>query len=454
MLVNSILDTFSINEINTIAKTTGFCKKKKKTGSIDGVSFLKALLLNSEQDKNLSLRELCIELESEYGISITKQGLYQRFNESSILFIKTLFEKYLLRSSRNLPELKDRSNWTEMFKRILIKDGTRFDLPESFATNFVGSGGSASKSAVCIQFEYDLKTGKVHDISLTSANDADSKNAQLTKDKIQEGDLILRDLGYFGLNILEEMISKGAFFISKSHTSISIFEMRKGNYVPLNFKKLRQEMNRSKCLQMEKEVYIGRIQKIPTRLVIEKVPDKVYEERIRKKNKEAGKKKYKLSEEYKSRQYFNLYITNIKKDILPKEAIRNIYRLRWQVELVFKQWKSTYKIEITHPMSYERWMTLFYARMLIILINWQIYHTASSIKYNKDKKLLSIAKSLQTLRKKGKEIRNLIGKGIYKIRNVMVRLNDLISEGHLLEKKKEKIGLEKILEIKYCISVN
>ena len=279
------------------------------------------MLYNSDQGKNLSLNHLCSELRKD-GQKVSKQGLDCRFNERSVLFIQALFEKYLQKISSRLPQGGD-CGWMKLFSRILVKDGTRFDLPSAFASHFKGSGGSASQAGICIQFEYDLKTGQIHDISTSSANVPDSKNAQLTKDKILEGDLILRDLGYFGLNIFEEMTKKGAYYISKLNVQTTVFELINGEYVPLDFKKLRHDLPLNCCL--EKEVYMGEKYKSKTRLVIEKVPDEVYEERIREKKRQAKKKGYNLRQEFIDRQRFNLYITNIEKEKLKPEAIKNIY---------------------------------------------------------------------------------------------------------------------------------
>jgi IS4 transposase len=101
-----------------------------------------------------------------------------------------------------------------------------------------------------------------------------------------------------------------------------------------------------------------------------------------------------------------MYITNTEKAKISAEAIRNIYRLRWQVELVFKTWKSTYNIDKTHKMKYERWMTLFYAKMLAMLIHWQICHLVKQTKFKLKNKLLSISKSIKSLQLVSKKSRH------------------------------------------------
>ncbi len=42
------------------------------------------------------------------------------------------------------------------FNRIRILDATVFQLPDHFATDYQGSGGSSNTAGVKIQLEYDL----------------------------------------------------------------------------------------------------------------------------------------------------------------------------------------------------------------------------------------------------------------------------------------------------------
>ena len=58
------------------------------------------------------------------------------------------------------------------------------------------------------------------------------------------------------------------------------------------------------------------------------------------------KKGYQTSEEYKFMSRFNLFITNVPKETLPDEVVSVLYRMRWQIELIFKIWKSIFGIHL------------------------------------------------------------------------------------------------------------
>ena len=74
------------------------------------------------------------------------------------------------------------------------KDSTCFQIDESLAEYYPGSGGSGSDASVRIQFEYDILSGKINDLSLNSFNDQDAKDSVATIELTEHGDLIIRDL--------------------------------------------------------------------------------------------------------------------------------------------------------------------------------------------------------------------------------------------------------------------
>ena len=71
------------------------------------------------------------------------------------------------------------------------------------------------------------------------------------------------------------------------------------------------------------------------RLIIELVPEEVVATRLRRVDKYNKKKGRQTGEECKKRARFNLFITNITEEMIDVEAIVKIYRIRWQIELIF-----------------------------------------------------------------------------------------------------------------------
>jgi hypothetical protein len=410
--------------------------------------FFDILLFNTTSDKIESLNSLAIETNSGHKVKISKQGIDKRFNEKSLLFIKTVFEKYLV---SQFSYLKIEDGWLANFKHVRIKDGTRFDLPEAFCKMMPGSGGCASKAGVCLQYEFDIKSGKILDLSITPANRPDCADARDTKDNIESGDLVIRDLGYFVLESFESIIRNKAYIISRLNSNVKVYT-QENKPKELDFEKIYLQMRQNNMERIEIPVYISQKALLPMRLIIELVPDKVYEERIRKLKKTNKKKGRQTTEKSAIRARFSLFITNICEKEIPAKAISALYHLRWQIELVFKIWKSTFGIHKTRKMKYNRWLCLLYAKLLIVVINWEIIMQHRSKLYKAIGKLLSMDKCMKTMKTHFHKIRNTIKNNKGEIKQTLEEITELLDTNHWLEKKKYKMNYEEILYLLYCKS--
>lgn len=373
-----------------------------------------------------------------------------RFNPKAVAFLKQVFEQLLTQHLLETSDIKLNS-WMDTFTRVLVKDGTRFDLPAGCAGYFQGFGGSCTSTAgICIQFEYDLKSTGIHGLTLTSANIPDCKNAVLTIDEVQKGDLIIRDLGYYILDNFEQIIKKEAYFISKLHTNTVVYIQNKNKeFEVLDFKKIRNEMQHHQQVNKEMTVWLGISKKVPVRLLIELLPDQVINERIRKIKKNSCRKGWNIRDSSLDRQHFNLIITNIEAGILPVTTIMKAYKLRWQIELIFKEWKSTFKININSKMKYERWMCLFYAKLIALLVQWKIMTTVLHYKYGKTQKFISIIKCLRFMRQEASLITSIIKAELEeKIKLLTYIIGRLLERAFEKEKRKKRYNAEEIMLIR------
>jgi hypothetical protein len=395
-----------------------------------------------------SLNQFVIEAMSEHDIGITKQGIDKKFNDCTLTFLRELIEKQLSVELNNQIE----AGWLHPFNRVTIKDGTRFDLPEEYKEYLPGSGGSASQAGACLQFEFDIKSGHIIDLSLTPANRPDAKDALEMMDTVAINDLVIRDLGYFSYTSLTNISDKGAYFISRLNPKTIVWEMIKDKQSRLDFKILYHQMKRYNLTIIYKDVYIGNQVKMPVRLVIELMPDEVYEKRMRKIQKLHRKKGYQTSEEYKFLSRFNLFVTNVPKETLPDEVISSLYRIRWQIELIFKIWKSIIGIHHTRKMKYKRWLCMLYFKLLIMIVNWNIIMTQRNYLYRSKGRLLSLNKCFKTLCDNSNRLRTAIKTGNKSINRFIRWVVRTLNENHWLERKNKSKGLEKIYYLLYCKS--
>ena len=444
-LKKSLEDNFTPGELITTAREAGFYKRKSK---VSPPVFFDLMMYDVDSGRSKSLNQLAIETRSEHDIGVTKQGIDKKFNEHTLLFLKRLIEKQLSVELDHQIE----AGWLNAFNRVTIKDGTRFDLPEEFQNYLPGSGGSASKAGACLLFEFDIKSGHIIDLNLTPANRPDVTDALEVSDTVAKNDLVIRDLGYFALDSLSNISSKGAFFISRLNLKTVVFEMKSDKIERLDFKKLYYQMKDNKLSRVYKDVLIGNKVKMPVRLVIELMPEQIYEQRMRKIRRNHSRKGYQTSEEYKFLCRFNFFITNVPKTILPDEVISALYRIRWQIELIFKIWKSVIGIHHTKRMKYQRWLCLLYFKLLMMIVNWNIIMTKRNHLYKYKGRLLSLNKCYKTLFDNSYRLRDALKLGSKGIAKFFLWLEKILNENHWVERKNKSKGIEKIIYLFYCKS--
>lgn len=422
------------------AMKTGFKKRKSK---LNPFVFFDLMMYDSGSTASKSLNQLAIEAQSSHDVGISKQGIDKRFNAQTVSFLKLLIEKQLqCELNRQLD-----SAWLNLFNRVVIKDSTRFELPEQYAEHLPGSGGAASKAGACLQFEFDFKSGQIIDLNLTAANRPDVTDSLQTFSLINPNDLIIRDLGYFAFKSLLNIAEKEAFFISRLRPKIIVYELNAGELQPMDFGALYRRMKKYSLTRIEKNVFIGNEPKIPVRLLIDLLPEEIYQQRVRKADRKRKSQGYRSSEKFKLMSRFSLIITNVPEDVLPVHIISAIYRTRWQIELIFKIWKSILGVDHIRNIKYTRWLCILYFKLLMMIVNWSIIMNKRPLIYKKTNKLISLIKSFKTLFDNIYRLRIELRNDSTGLTRFIAWSEKILSRNHWLERKKNKLGLEDIIHL-------
>jgi len=435
---------FTSEELNELAREAKFVQREYGGSKIDGEIFLNLIVFHNENLKEQSLEDLSGILKDERGIEISKQGLHQRFNEYAVSFLSTALEK-LLQQQLQSSAIKLLDN---EFNRVLIKDSVCFQVDESMAEFYPGSGGSGSTAAIRIQFEYDLLSGTITDISINAFNEQDATDSLATIEKAEAGDLIIRDLAYMSVAVLKKIINKLALYLCRPNTNVKMYELKNGKYIEIDFDSIVNYMKKHKISFMEKEVYYGSNEKIKTRLILHLLPAEELAKRLRKASQSAKKKgNGNLSKNYKARAGLNLFITNASKEQIPTENVWPIYRLRWQIELMFKIWKSICNIEKVQKVNKERLECHVYSKLIFIVLGWKMVWMVAKNMYRITGKALSFFKAFKTLfKRKIDEFQNALESSKDDMIKFILDFYDLSTTNHLLEKRKqEPTSLEIIL---------
>ena len=435
--------------LHELALSLGFSQRKSKLSAEMFFDMLFYTVANKEQE---SLSYMISLLQSDFGVTINKQSLNERFNEKSETYIKAVLREVL---SEQLTTLYS-DKLLPCFAHIRIKDSTKFMISNNLEAEYKGFGKDSrgrSTAGISIQYEYDLKSGQVTALTIHSANRNDRTDATETAQNMSKDDLIIRDLGYFSTPVLQSCMEQEAFFLSRLESTTNVYD-QSNNLI--SFKDIYNSMQNSRITEKEIQAYVGKQTKVPVRLILRLVPQEVYEQRIREKTqKSKAQGRGQLTQETKIRSWFNLFITNAQEFQLSAEQIFPLYRLRWQIELQFKIWKSIFKIDTFHKVKKHRFFTTLYMKLLLIIINLQITYSLQQSFVQTDRhkiKILSLNKSLKTLKTLFDKIFGMLRQTYNKAKEITLYIRNRLYQNHWLESKKKKLCLPEILQLIICES--
>lgn len=385
-----------------MARDCGFVKRKS---TLSGSDFLELLMFNSQNGCQTTLNDLAEDFEINVGKSISKQGLDARFNENAVVFLNQVLSKML---SFSLQELKLQTP-KNTFQSCMIKDSTRFAVPDQYAETYKGHGGATkSKAMISIQYEMDLFSGQYADLALTSACRNDQRDSKESCSAIRANTLLIRDLGYVTSTYLKSVIKKEAYFLNRLPSQMIVYDTNKNNE-KVDFEKLERKMKRYQLPYLELRVLIGQKAQIPCRLIVHRADEKTARHRLKKTSKNSKSIGCKVSKEQKVRSRLSLYITNVKKEVLNTQNVADIYRLRWQIELVFKTWKSLCHIDKTKKVKIHRFECTLLAGLIWIFTNWKVFQCINEwFKEKVKNKLASIWKYFKHASKHSQGLRKIL----------------------------------------------
>ena len=324
----------SHSNIEQTAIITGFQKRAPK--KITATFFLLSFFITLSR-KSYSLREWATELSILSGSSVSFQSIAKRLQCRHLEFVKTMcilaIEEHFAKKV-----VFAHCAYFSFFNKVLIEDSTCIQLNKSLFEHYPGGRNQHKRSTIAkIQLSFDLKTHGVDHIEISSYNKNDLTYAPSILKRIEPNDLIIRDLGYFVCKVFNQIIKKGAYFISRLSTIPLVYNQQDGTAIDL-VKQL-QKMDKRGIISYTHEVQIGTNDRVPARLIAVKLSK--YETLKRRR---AASKRRTVSQKSYYLMSWSMFITNVPISIMTDEQITKTYGLRWHIEIIFKNLKSNFGI--------------------------------------------------------------------------------------------------------------
>ena len=380
-----VTEFFATAQIEASARRTGFVQRASK---ITGKVFLALVTLGQWSTAKTSLGQLAAKAaQLPKPVDVSPEAIQQRLTTRARAFLQDLIQTVF--AKLHTADTVSEEGLVDPFSAVYIADSTGFRLPAALKDHFPGAGGSAGEAGAKIQLVWDYKSSTFAHFALTPWNIPDNTYVDTVVALAQRAALFLFDLGYFKLHAFAQIAAAEAYFLSRLNHQAALFEAVAGRLRPVDLRAWLQTETRALA---ERTIYLGAREPVAARLIAARVPEAVVNERRRKARQRAKERGYTPSQAHLTLLAWNLFITNVPGSVWTPETICKAYPLRWQVELIFKSWKSYLQLATLPSKNKEPTLCYLYGRLLLILLIYALCPSLQVTLWQQKRRELSLLK--------------------------------------------------------------
>ena len=365
--------TFVAEPFCQLADQTGW---RKRTGKIDPFEFLVSLIFGQLSASRPTLSSQAQTL----GEPVTRQAVDQRFNVHTVEYMKAAFTQVMTQTldwSADHPQAEAlRAN----FDALYLLDSTSFDCPETLKDIFPACGGDGSAANVKVLLRYELIAGRLQPLHVLAGKRSDQGQSLTAAALLKVNQLQLQDKGFYDTKAWQAAARQGAFLLMPLPHSVTLWLCPEPDQ-PEELLDLAAVLAAS----VENQVAWSNLQvgkpshrAGPLRLVAFRLSPasagrqrQGLRENLRKQGRTPSARALQLAG-------WLLLLTNAPEAKLPAAMMSYVYRLRWQVELIFRQIKSALRLDKTESADPHRVQSEIWARLIcaVLLFSWHAQASA------------------------------------------------------------------------------
>ena len=362
---HAVLNDLFGDAARRLAKETGFCQRERK---LSGPAFAKALVFCLLDKHAASLEDFADFASQHLHAHVTYKAFEERFSERSVEFLAALLGEALghcfTARPATLPLLRK-------FNGVYLRDASIVSLPGCLAGLFPARKGKDGPPAAALKvvLEVEVSTGQFTELEVMPALDND-KTSCIAAKPLPEGSLLLEDMGFLAGGRLQGYVEQGVYFLTRVPCWTAFFYKKAGRkgYERLD---VLAWLRGAKGCSLERQAYVLNKQKLKLRLLAVRVPQDVAQQRREQVLKDARSRGRQPSQKKLDLCDWNILLTNAPAELIAAHEGWELRRVRWQVELVFKVFKSGGGLEKTQARSAERVLSELYAKLLgQVVLRW------------------------------------------------------------------------------------
>lgn len=372
---------------------------RRRSGKISGFEFLHSCLGQS------SARELTLSSQaSSLSQPVSRQALDQRYTPAAVEFFKAAFQECLATSLTWKPDSLMVQGLQQRFGAVRIFDSTYCACSDTLEKIFPGPGGGAAQAGLKLLLSYDYGAGQLHPMELLPATHTDQALAATATQQVGQGELGIFDKGFYKAQAFRCLVQRGGYFLIPWHRTVTVWELDANEQCAKALDIAASLKASTQTLVEWKTVQLGKTEETslkPVRLIAYRLPQESANRRRAHVRETCRTHKRPLTEAALELAGWLILVTNAPVALLPSISVGYLYRVRWQIELVFKQFKSVLRLDVLPSKNSSRVQCEIWARLLNALLVFTWYQHANAACLQNHQCEISFAKVAKLLQQDG-----------------------------------------------------
>jgi hypothetical protein len=355
--VSKALQSVLTVEANRLARQCGVVQRARK---LSGASLAQALVLGWLHRPEATIEQLS-QVAAACGKPVRPQAIDQRFRQPTAEFFHRLLEVAVAQVVAAEPAA---IALLRRFAGVWLEDSTVIGLPTCFSHLWPASGGrnGQSEAALKLYVQLDLASGRLRGPHCVAGRQSDHRS-QLVE-AVPAGGIRVADLGFFDLAQLDRLDQRDVYWITRIQASTALYD-EQGQRLEIT------RLMRGVEGTLDQPVRIGTQERVAGRLIVIRVPANVVRKRRHRLEKETARRGRVVSQRQWDWCRWTVVVTNIPPPQLSVHEALVLLKMRWQIELLFKRWKSLGQVGRSRSANPWRVLIEIYAKLLgMVIQHW------------------------------------------------------------------------------------
>lgn len=340
----AVLNLFPDEFVRRLARATRTVKRRRK---VDPVHLLWTLVFGFDDGRQRSIAGLRRAYGEVAKESLSASAFYKRFSPALVTMLKACVDHAI---EAGLGVAGRLTGPLAAFRDVTLLDSTVLRLHTLLAQDFPGCRTTTAPAAAKLHLVYSVRAAGRGSIQLTSERTPDLRTVIVGE--WVRGHLLMFDLGYFSYELFDRITHHGGVFVTrlKRHVNLEILSVERGDRRGARRRVFREWLAHSRAPLIDLWVAM------PT----QRCASARWSSQQRRPMRIVG---------VRTDKGYELYFTNASSAQLPAADLPAVYAARWEIELLFREWKSHYRLEDLPSEKRVVVEALLYASMLTLLVS-------------------------------------------------------------------------------------